>query len=79
MPKHLSTLPDFEASLVELESIVSTMESGQIPLSDALASYQRGVTLLRHCQQTLVNAENQIKILEQGSLHDFGSGKDTAP
>ena len=67
MPKHSAPLPDFEQSLSELERIVSTMESGQMPLDDALTAYQRGVTLLRHCQQTLGNAEEKIRILEQES------------
>lgn len=76
MPKHPPPLPDFETSLLELENIVTTMESGQIPLNDALAAYQRGAALLHNCQRILTNAENQIDILEQGSLHDFDSEKD---
>ncbi len=68
MPKNPPPLPDFESSLAELERIVTTMESGQIPLNEALASYQRGINLLRHCQQTLSSAEEQIRVLEQESL-----------
>ena len=52
----------------ELERIVQTMETGQMTLNDSLVAYQRGVTLLRHCQQTLGAAEEQIKVLEQGVL-----------
>lgn len=77
MPKHPPSLPDFETSLTELERIVATMESGQMPLNEALAAYQRGVGLLRHCQQTLGNAETQIKVLEQDSLRDAGAATDT--
>lgn len=76
MPKHPPSLPDFETSLTELERIVATMESGQMPLNEALAAYQRGVGLLRHCQQTLGNAETQIKLLEQDSLRDAGAAAD---
>ena len=36
------TPKDFEAALAELESIVATMESGQLPLADSLAAYKRG-------------------------------------
>ena len=68
MPKHPPQLPDFETALTELERIVTTMESGQMPLNETISAYQRGVTLLRHCQLTLSTAETQIKVLEQGSL-----------
>ena len=35
--------PSFEAAMAELENIVATMESGQLPLADSLAAYKRGV------------------------------------
>ncbi len=77
MPKHPSAPPDFETSLGELERIVATMESGQMPLNEALAAYQRGVGLLRQCQQTLVSAETQIKVLEQESLLSSGESSES--
>ena len=42
-----------------------------MPLQDALDAYQRGVALLRQCQDTLATAEQQIRILDAGSLRDF--------
>ena len=77
MPKHPPLLPDFETALTEIERIVATMESGQMPLNEAISAYQRGVTLLRHCQLTLSTAETQIKVLEQGSLRELGSSVNT--
>ena len=63
--------PSFESTLAELESIVAAMEAGQMPLQDALDAYQRGVALLRQCQETLTAAEQQIRILDTNGLHDF--------
>jgi exodeoxyribonuclease VII small subunit len=67
----------FEASLAELEAIVRDMEAGQLPLEESLAAYERGAALLKHCQEALGAAEQKLKILENGALHDFepASGK----
>jgi exodeoxyribonuclease VII small subunit len=64
----------FEAALAELESIVGTMESGQLPLAEALAAYQRGAELLQYCQSALKEAEQQVQILERGVLKSFTPG-----
>jgi exodeoxyribonuclease VII small subunit len=62
-------IPDsFEGALAELESIVATMEGGQLPLKDSLAAYKRGALLLQYCQQTLKDAEQQVQVLEKGVL-----------
>jgi exodeoxyribonuclease VII small subunit len=44
------------------------MEEGEMPLEASLAAYQRGVTLLKFCQDKLVAAEQTIKVLENGQL-----------
>jgi exodeoxyribonuclease VII small subunit len=61
----------FEAALQELERLVQTLESGGIPLEDSLKSYERGMALLKHCQETLAQAEQKIRILDGGTLNDF--------
>jgi exodeoxyribonuclease VII small subunit len=61
----------FEAALQELERIVQAMESGEAPLEESLAAYERGMTLLKHCQETLAAAEHKLQILENGVLRDF--------
>jgi len=55
--------PVFEDALAELEKIVASMESGQLPLEESLAAYQRGTQLLKLCQQKLQDAEQQVRIL----------------
>lgn len=68
-----ATVPTFENALGELEGIVAAMEAGQMPLQAALDAYQRGVVLLRQCQETLTAAEQQIRILDADGLRDFNA------
>ena len=65
--------PTFESALAELEEIVSDMEAGQLPLEKSLAAYKRGAELLKFCQGALQDAQQQVKILEDGVLKNFGS------
>jgi exodeoxyribonuclease VII small subunit len=61
----------FEAALAELETIVGTMEGGQLPLADSLAAYKRGAELLQYCQTALRDAQQQVQVLEKGVLKAF--------
>ena len=63
--KSSSKKPDFETSLKELESLVETMEQGDISLEESLKLFERGVGLSRHCQQALQEAEQKVEILMQ--------------
>jgi exodeoxyribonuclease VII small subunit len=60
--------PSFEAALAELEQIVANLETGQMPLEQALAAYKRGAVLLQFAQAQLRNAEQQVQILEGNVL-----------
>ena len=53
----------FEKALERLEKIVEDLESGNIPLEDALKKYEEGVKLSRLCTQKLSQAESKIEIL----------------
>lgn len=55
--------PKFEDAMKELESIVSRLEKGDLPLDDSLAAFQRGVELARACGQRLEEAEQKIALL----------------
>ena len=60
----------FETALSELETLVSSMEDGKLELEDSIAAYRRGMALMKHCQTQLADAEQQIRILENGELKD---------
>ena len=64
---------DYESALAELESIVGEMESGLLPLEASLAAYKRGAELLHYCRQQLSEAEQQVKILQNGTLQPFNT------
>jgi exodeoxyribonuclease VII small subunit len=54
---------DFEHSLDELEQLVAKMEGGEMSLDESLASFERGIGLFRHCQQSLEQAELRVRLL----------------
>ncbi|OMQ25393.1 exodeoxyribonuclease VII small subunit [Serratia oryzae] len=60
----------FENSLSELEGIVTRLESGELPLEDALNEFERGVQLARQGQQKLQQAEQRVQILLNDSNDD---------
>lgn len=51
----------FEDAIGQLTSIVSKIESGQVPLQDSLEQYEQGMALIKHCRQILAKAEKQIE------------------
>jgi exodeoxyribonuclease VII small subunit len=67
VPKTTRKTPSFEQALAELESLVETMEQGELSLEDSLKSFERGVLLTRTCQQALKEAEQKIQILSENN------------
>lgn len=61
----------YEAALQELEQLVARIESGQMPLDDVLAGYQRGAALLAFCRTRLQAVQEQIKVLDDGVLQPW--------
>jgi exodeoxyribonuclease VII small subunit len=54
---------DFEKALAELERLVERLERGDVPLDEALQTFERGVALTRHCQAALQAAQQKVEIL----------------
>jgi len=50
----------FEDALAELEQIVRRLESGSGKLDDAIAAYERGALLKRHCEAKLREAQARV-------------------
>ncbi|WP_311222766.1 MULTISPECIES: exodeoxyribonuclease VII small subunit [unclassified Acidovorax] len=80
MPKAPATSPkpapspdpvSYEAALEELEQLVGRIESGQLPLDQMLAGYQRGAALLTFCRNRLEAVQDQIKVLDEGALQPW--------
>ena len=53
----------FEVALEELESVVEQLESGDLSLEDALMAFERGVGLVKYCNQKLNEVESKIELL----------------
>lgn len=67
--------PDFETTLKELEEIVSALETGNLPLEEALSEFETAVKLVQQGQERLQKAEQRIQILlqkdENADLADY--------
>ncbi|MDP6948543.1 MAG: exodeoxyribonuclease VII small subunit [Arenicellales bacterium] len=61
-----SRVGDFEKSLKELEAIVERMEAGDQPLETSIKDFERGMTLVRACRESLHQAELKVqKLIEK--------------
>jgi exodeoxyribonuclease VII small subunit len=71
----------FEVALEELEGIVEQLESGELSLEDSLAVFEKGVGLVKYCNQKLTEVEKKIEVLikdKEGKLQlkalELGTG-----
>ena len=53
----------FETALEELEQVVEQLESGDLSLEDALAAFEKGVGLVKLCNQKLTEVEKRVELL----------------
>ena len=71
MPKAKPSKLDIEKSLGELETLVSELESGELPLEKAMAHFEKGVSLTRDCQKALTEVEQRVSVLlQEAGLED---------
>ena len=70
--KSASETLSFEESLSELEALVLRMEAGELSLESSLQEFERGIGLIRSCQQVLSQAEQKVTLLmAEGDTRDF--------
>lgn len=70
MTKQASKLPPLEASLGEINTVIEKMENGELTLEQSLSQFERGITLIKHCQKILTEAEQKVQILVQQNQQD---------
>ena len=51
----------FERSIETLTEIVDQIETGQVPLAESLQQYEKGMGLIKHCREILLDAEKRIE------------------
>jgi exodeoxyribonuclease VII small subunit len=78
-PAKTQKSPGFESAMAELEQIVADMEAGKLSLEDSLAAYKRGAELLSFCRSKLEDAQQQVRVLEDGVLKDFSGTGESGP
>ncbi|HED14493.1 MAG TPA: exodeoxyribonuclease VII small subunit [Gammaproteobacteria bacterium] len=61
-----ATPGQFEATLQELKTLVTRMEQGQQPLETAVDDFEKGMALVKNCEQALQQAAQRIeKVMEE--------------
>lgn len=76
MVKTAKSPASFEEAVAQLEGLIRELESGELPLDGALSAYKQGSELLSFCQSRLTDAEQQLKVLENGVLRPLDPGND---
>jgi exodeoxyribonuclease VII small subunit len=71
---------NLEKSLADLEALVEELESGDLPLDQAMKKFEQGIKLTRGCQAALKDAEQKVEILLKSaggeeSLQEFDAGE----
>ncbi len=59
--------PSYEQAFAELQEIVTKLESGEVPLEEAMALFERGQALAKVCTGLLDKAELRIRQLRKPS------------
>lgn len=83
MEKTSEELMTFESAMQELQELVQRLESGNIPLADAMHAYERGTALRKFCETELEKAKMKVEqvtqITEDGQLYtqDFTTEETT--
>lgn len=80
MTKKAEKLPELEKSMSEITQLIEKMEQGELTLDQSLGHFERGITLVKHCQKILEDAEQKVQILiqnnKQDTLEDYGENED---
>ena len=51
---------NFETSLMNLEKIVTELESGNLSVEDSLERYKQGIDLIKNCNKLIEDAEKEV-------------------
>jgi len=64
IPQEIAEM-NFEQALAGLEAIVRRLDSGEVELDAAVAAFERGVLLKRHCEKKLAEARERVDQITQ--------------
>lgn len=70
---------DIQTTFAQLEAVIDRLEDEQASLEDSLGAFEQGIRLTRQAQQTLLEAEQKVKLLlddaGEPDTDDFSAGK----
>jgi exodeoxyribonuclease VII small subunit len=58
---------NYEDASAQLDKILVKLESGDLPLEEALALYEQGAALAAHCARQLDEAELRVRLWQNGN------------
>ena len=67
-----------ETRLKELEALVAALESGQMPIDDAIAAYGKGMELVLSCRKSLDEMTQKVTIARQQVQRQLNQDEDLA-
>ncbi|MGN1150754.1 MAG: exodeoxyribonuclease VII small subunit [Lachnospiraceae bacterium] len=61
-----------EEAFVQIEEVIAHLETEEITLEQSFQEYNRGMQLLKHCNETIDQVEKKVlQINEDGGLDEF--------
>lgn len=61
----------FEERLQQVEALIAKMESGEMPLEEAMQQYEAGLNALNALEKDLTAAQQRLTVLRQQSGEDI--------
>ena len=61
----------FEERLQQVEALIAKMESGEMPLEEAMQQYEAGLNALNALEKELTAAQQRLTVLRQQSGEDI--------
>lgn len=63
----------FEVAMAQLEEVVEAMEAEELPLEDLVNFYEKGSSLLKHCEKSLSSAKRRIELITLSNKEEIPS------
>lgn len=58
----------YEQAMAALEEVVRKLDQGELPLEDAISSFQNGLEYIKVCQEKLSVAEGKLAMFRNGQF-----------
>ena len=63
-------MPGIEDNFKELEKIITELENDELSLEDSFSKYEKGMKLLKSCDEELDRVEKQLIVLKEGRMDE---------